>query len=53
MTKVFIAGVSMKELIRFIRTLYLICINSEKKEITVDADTLKHILEDLKKINDA
>lgn len=43
--------VSMKELIRFIRTLYLICINSEKKEITIDADTLKQILDDLKKID--
>lgn len=40
----------MIELIRFIRALYIICINSEKKEITVDADTLKQILDDLKKI---
>jgi len=41
----------MKELIRFIRTLYLICINSEKREIVIDADTLKHVLDDLKKID--
>ena len=41
----------MKELIRFIRTLYIICINSEKKEISIDADTLKHILEDLKEMD--
>ena len=43
--------VGMKELIRFIRALYIICINSEKKEITVDDDTLKLILDDLKKID--
>lgn len=41
----------MKELIRFIRTLYLICINSEKREIVIDADTLKQVLDDLKKID--
>ena len=40
----------MKEIIRFIRTLYVICVNSDKKEITIDADTLKQILDDLKKV---
>ena len=40
----------MEEIIRFIRTLYIICVNSDKKEITIDADTLKQILDDLKKV---
>ena len=38
----------MKDLIRLFRTLYIICINSEKQEIIMDADTLKFILDTLK-----
>lgn len=41
----------MEELIRYIRTLYLIALNSKDTKITIDADALKQVLDDLKKIN--
>lgn len=41
----------MKELIRLFRTLYLISRNSEKHEIVMDEETLKVILDELKKLS--
>jgi len=39
----------MEELIRLFRTLYLISKNSESHEVTIDEETLKMVLEQLKK----
>ena len=39
----------MQELIRMLRTLYLISKNSEKHEVVIDEDTLKIMLDTLKK----
>ena len=39
----------MLELMRMLRTLYLISKNSEKHEVIIDEDTLKIMLDTLKK----
>lgn len=39
----------MQELVRLLRTLYLISKNSEKHEVVIDEDTLKIMLDTLKK----
>lgn len=38
----------MEEIIILLRTLYLICVNSERHEVIIDEETLKMILDQLK-----
>jgi len=41
----------MKDIIRLFRTLYIISKNSENHEIVIDEETLKYILDELKRID--
>lgn len=43
--------ITLQKLIVLFRTLYLISRNSEKHEVVIDEDTLKCILDELKKLD--
>ena len=40
----------MEELLRMIRALYLVAAKSERQEITLDTETLKWMLDNLKRL---